>query len=277
MAPPALRGNLRLARGSLRPSPCSFLALATAAAAAVSEGIGVVWPPDVVQRRTRELENAGRRAATWVACPVCEALAFSVAEEMRKNLLQLEARGEDLDGDDMEEMLGGPRELCKMSRLAKLMRAQGLEVATHENNASASLLRRRDNRVPLYTDKLEEGAFHYKSFGVQRACTRLFRLGFEQVAGEVAAAYRRTRRRPEVEVLMAIGSAGRTGCLRAPACLEERNRRGDSGHLPPGRGPRVAEGAPRRGPLSPPQELVHGVLGVDERSAQAAAARRQEL
>lgn len=139
-------------------------------------------------------------------------------------MVELSARGEDLN--EFEEKLGGTREVCKMKTLAKLMRAQGLEVATHDFNMSASLLPRRQG-IPFYTDKLSTTEFHYKSSAVQMACSKVFNQGFHEIAAEAANVYKRVSQQglPEVQMIMALARAAKSGCSKVRPCIDERRNR----------------------------------------------------
>jgi len=204
----------------------------------------LAWPGDELQKRSPDLISAGERAAVWIGCAVCEARVTSLLNTFKQSLAELKAR--DLDPEeDLEEHLGGSRSLCEMKDLAKLMQAQGFEVVGHANG-SASLARRNDGDTPSYSNRIEQGSFHYKSFAVQRACAAVFRRGFDVIASSVAAAYNTSVNRgdSDMEMLVVLGRAARRGCHSTPTCRQEDRRRAEAmGARPEGE---PAEATPKR-------------------------------
>eukprot|EP00930_Biecheleria_cincta_P014934 TRINITY_DN12636_c0_g1_i1.p1 TRINITY_DN12636_c0_g1~~TRINITY_DN12636_c0_g1_i1.p1 ORF type:complete len:155 (+),score=20.55 TRINITY_DN12636_c0_g1_i1:204-668(+) len=128
--------------------------------------------------------------------------------------------------EELESHVGSARALCKMSDLAGLLRAQRLEVAVH-GNGSASMQPTHQGHMPIYTDKILQGRFHYKSFAVQKACTAIFREGMPEIAEAVSKSYMDAKQRSAtVPTLMtSMGAAARQSCERVRACQAEKRLR----------------------------------------------------
>jgi len=182
------------------------------------------WPRETFAEKSDELVGAGQRLSKWLVCSVCKARVTSLSDAFRKAAMEMAARG--LEGeDDVEDRLGGVKNICKMKDLATLLRTQRLEVVLGADG-TASMKSYKHGPEPKYLDAIEKDKFHYKSYAVQRACTSVFRAGLSDILSGVLQTVRAAGQRGDDEalVLMSIGSTARMLCERVKPCRQETAR-----------------------------------------------------
>ncbi|CAK0868690.1 unnamed protein product [Prorocentrum cordatum] len=133
-------------------------------------------------QRTSERVSAGKRAAKYIACTVCEervAALFPSDADADQIGRVVEA--------EIGDHLGDAKTLCAMKPLARLFRGRRLEVSP-KPDGSAEL--RATKKHPLYEEiNTSELAFHWKSLAVQHACMETFRKDGDAVAAAFGKAY----------------------------------------------------------------------------------------
>merc|ERR1712232_934941 len=133
--------------------------------------IGFNWPEETMGQRTSDRVSAGKRAAKYIACSVCEERVLALFPTGSDDV---EAIGQVVE-QDLPDQLGDAKKLCEMRGLAKLFRSHRLEIRTNPDG-TASVEVTKNRGVPFYEEiNTSELAFHWKSFALQHACTETFR------------------------------------------------------------------------------------------------------
>ncbi|CAJ1408109.1 unnamed protein product [Effrenium voratum] len=132
--------------------------------------------------------------------------------------------------DKLTDKLSNTRRLCEMKDLAKLLRAQRLDVIGY-SDGSAALEKAVVGSDPVFLDAIRHDNFHSKSYAVQRACLAAFD-DMELIAEAVAKAYEGAKKShaSDVQLLMTLNKAARQACQMTPACLAERELRSRPSH-----------------------------------------------
>lgn len=145
------------------------------------------WPDVGMGQRTTERLRAGKRAAKYIACGVCEERVLSLFPTSA----DADSISRIIDGDTLKEFLGDAKQLCGMRDLARLFRSRRLEVDP-KPDGSAELAQVPHNSIaPFYEEiNTSELAFHWKSFAVQHACSETFRRDGDTIANGVVQSYR---------------------------------------------------------------------------------------
>lgn len=150
-----------------------------------------VWPDANMGQRTSERVSAGKRAAKYIACDVCEELTFSVMPAFHET-----AAIEKLDTfmeEEVSGILGDVKPLCNMKDLAVIFKRRKLEIQTHPDG-SAKMDKSKDGKSPDYDEiNTSELAFHWKSFALQHACMEVFRKDGDAIAAALRTEYSRIR------------------------------------------------------------------------------------
>eukprot|EP00928_Gymnodinium_smaydae_P088648 TRINITY_DN72712_c0_g1_i1.p1 TRINITY_DN72712_c0_g1~~TRINITY_DN72712_c0_g1_i1.p1 ORF type:complete len:245 (-),score=50.66 TRINITY_DN72712_c0_g1_i1:40-732(-) len=179
-----------------------------------SAGKAFVWPDAAMGQRTPERVSAGKRAAKYIACDMCE-----------ERIVGLFAKASDAESvtrvleDDFGEALGDAKKLCGMRDVAKLLKARRLEVVTKPDGTAA--LRTSEN-VPFYEEiNTSDLVFHWKSLAVQHACMEVFRRDGDAVAEAFAQAYREKFEQlvsGGASALDAVRKTAQGACRQAKSC-----------------------------------------------------------
>lgn len=129
------------------------------------------WPSSGVGQRTSERISAGKRAAQYIACSVCEIRVRALFPDAGDADTYLQV----FESGSAEEALSNVKDLCNMRDLADIFRSRLLEVKT-QPDGSASLGKSTDEQPPFYEEiNTSDLAFHWQSFAVQHACSEAFR------------------------------------------------------------------------------------------------------
>merc|ERR1719468_593559 len=131
-------------------------------------------------QRTSERLSAGKRAAKYLACRVCEERVFTLFPASEDQ----EAIDQFVD-ESLSEAVGDVKSLCKMRNLAEIFKARRLEIETRDDG-SAKFVKTEEGKHPLY-DEINESelAFHWKSFALQHACSETFRKDGDVIAESI--------------------------------------------------------------------------------------------
>lgn len=175
------------------------------------------WPDEGMGQRTPERVSAGKRAAKYIACNVCE-----------ERVLALIPPGGDLDmispvvENNLGDWIGDTKGLCEMRGLANLFRNRRLEVKTKPDGSAVLATVQSSSKIPFYEEiNTSELAFHWKSFAVQHACAETFRRdgdaitrGFEKAYAKITGEHGATAEDIMRELLL----AARKACGQAKMC-----------------------------------------------------------
>eukprot|EP00434_Breviolum_minutum_P000007 symbB.v1.2.000005.t1/scaffold5.1/size591573/5 len=133
------------------------------------------WPPEQIGERSSERVRAGKRAAKFIACTVCEQVVQSnfpkphEVENIRKTF----------SSEELQERHDAGKGSCAMKRLAQLFKRQKLEVNALPDGTAEM---RAAKSEPFYEEiNKSELAFHWKSFALQHACSEVFRSDADDV------------------------------------------------------------------------------------------------
>lgn len=181
------------------------------------------WPTAGIGQRTSDRVSAGKQAAKYIACGVCEErlmeLFVTLVPGPGDRLPDEDSVTQFLDGDGLGDALGDAKSVCEMRDLAKLFRSRRMEVQTNPDGSAVLSKVGVDSPPPFYEEiNKSELAFHWKSFAVQHACTETFRRDGDAVAKEVIDAYRRGEDSPGEEPGQRLAMAAKAGCRRAKTC-----------------------------------------------------------
>lgn len=178
------------------------------------------WPDESMGQRTSERVSAGKRAAKYIACRVCEERVYSL---FPPGVSEVELVGQSMD-EDVPEKLGDVKALCDMKSLAKLFRSRRLEVVPNPDG-SAAFENRGAGKAPFYEEiNTSELAFCWRSFAVQHACMETFRRDGDVVLKGLEKAYRKIEsdnkdESPSAEDLQReLMSASRKACHQTKMC-----------------------------------------------------------
>mmetsp|Transcript_95534 Transcript_95534/g.308124 ORF Transcript_95534/g.308124 Transcript_95534/m.308124 type:complete len:232 (-) Transcript_95534:155-850(-) len=171
------------------------------------------WPEAGMGQRTSDRLSAGKRAAKYIACGVCEERVLSLFPG--EGDADMIARF--LEGESLTESLGDAKGLCGMRDLAKLFKGRRIEV---ETKPDGSALLSSSSTIPFYEEiNTSDLVFHWKSFALQHACTELFRKDGDEVAQGVVKAYHAsTGGGMPVEERKRVVEAVKAGCRMARTC-----------------------------------------------------------
>lgn len=185
-------------------------------------------------QRTSERVSAGKRAAKYIACTVCEervAALFPANADADQIGHVVEA--------ELGEHLGDAKTLCAMKGLARIFRGRRLEVSP-KPDGSAEL--KETKKHPLYEEiNTSELAFHWKSLAVQHACMETFRKDGDAVAGAFEKAYSALAKAADEAgaplapsgTMAPVWEAARSACRKTKTCKAAAKLNGEVAR-PPG-------------------------------------------
>eukprot|EP00927_Polykrikos_kofoidii_P060721 TRINITY_DN55643_c0_g1_i1.p1 TRINITY_DN55643_c0_g1~~TRINITY_DN55643_c0_g1_i1.p1 ORF type:complete len:221 (+),score=42.85 TRINITY_DN55643_c0_g1_i1:109-771(+) len=191
-----------------------FLIVGTNAAKPKTKGYN--WPEVGMGSRTSERVSAGKRAAKYIACEVCEERVFAhfpkKPEEDKVNEL--------FDDGGLADLFGDVKEFCGMRKLAQIFRGERLEVKP-KSDGSAVVQRAADGSIPFYEEiNTSELAFHWLSLAIQHACTETFRRDADTIVKDLEKAFRSSAGLDGMgrDLPMRLRFAARKGCSRSKMC-----------------------------------------------------------
>jgi len=233
---------------SSRPVPgglaCALVAIFTltlaasradAAAVAADASGGYVWPDKGMGQRTSERVAAGKRAAKYIHCEVCEEVVLDLLPW--RPAIDVEGIDRLLESGKFAEALGEAKKLCGMKHLAQLLTHRRMEITT-KPDGSAEMKQLPQGQQPFYEEiNTSELVFHWQSLAVQHSCTEVFRKDGDIIAQGFEEAYRRTDEAAsdgEGELARRVVLAAREACHSARMCRSAHKLRFGVGKTKPG-------------------------------------------
>mmetsp|Transcript_15710 Transcript_15710/g.23916 ORF Transcript_15710/g.23916 Transcript_15710/m.23916 type:complete len:261 (+) Transcript_15710:1-783(+) len=181
------------------------------------------WPEASIGQRTSDRVSAGKRAAKYIACEVCEERSLSLFP----NTGDVDEIGAFMDVEHFSDKLSDAKTLCGMRSLAKLFKGRKMEVQTFADGTARLSKLDLDAPAPFYEEiNTSDLAFHWQSYAVQHACTEIFRRDGEELAKAIEANFYKfdntdPRRLPKPEeVRQRISKAVSVSCRTARLCKE---------------------------------------------------------
>jgi len=208
---------------------------ADAAAVAADASGGYVWPDKGMGQRTSERVAAGKRAAKYIACEVCEERVLDLLPW--RPAIDVEGIDRLLESGTFAESLGEVKQLCGMKHLAQLLTHRRMEITT-KPDGSAELKQLPEGKQPFYEEiNTSELVFHWQSLAVQHSCTEVFRKDGDIIAQDFEEAYRRTDEAAsdsEGGLMRRVVLAARQACNSAKMCRSAHKLRFGVGKTKPG-------------------------------------------
>eukprot|EP00435_Cladocopium_sp_Y103_P040485 s2070_g11.t1 len=199
------------------------------AAMLLAEARHFQWPPEQIGERSSERVRAGKRAAKFIACTVCEQVVHSNFPKPHA----LDSIRKTFSSEELHERHDA-KGSCAMKRLAQLFKRQKLEV-TALPDGTAEI--RTAKTEPFYEEiNKSELAFHWKSFALQHACSEVFRSDAEDVHRAMEREFERLAQdlphEHDEEVQELLRRAVQRGCQASRFCRAARTQRVAHHHRP---------------------------------------------
>eukprot|EP00747_Dinoflagellata_sp_TGD_P179239 gnl/TRDRNA2_/TRDRNA2_29733_c0_seq1.p1 gnl/TRDRNA2_/TRDRNA2_29733_c0~~gnl/TRDRNA2_/TRDRNA2_29733_c0_seq1.p1 ORF type:complete len:362 (+),score=99.67 gnl/TRDRNA2_/TRDRNA2_29733_c0_seq1:23-1108(+) len=178
------------------------------------------WPDEAMAQRTTERVSAGKRAAKWIPCEVCQERILDFFPQNGDN----DGMRRMIDTTHLEESLSSEnKQLCEMRTLAKIFRERNLYIQT-DPDGSAKLVTYDGEGQPFYEEiNTSDLLFHWKSLAIHQACVDIFRRDGEDLAQAVKQAYIRMAGEEEANDLPMLQIRERASNSALEACQKKSN------------------------------------------------------
>merc|ERR1711971_232333 len=137
-------------------------------------------------QRSTEKVSAGKRAAKYIACEVCQERILALFPENG----DMESTSNFLESDGLTESLGDSKTLCGMKVLAQHFTKHSINIDLHEDGTAS--LNKTSDKWPFYEEiNQSDYVFHWLSFALQHACTETFRKDGDSILNALRKLYKK--------------------------------------------------------------------------------------